>query len=236
MVPVEVIYNPVVWQPAVLPDRAEAGAGTDVWKVDVNAAYGIVAAHRKLLTPEELERGNRFRRLEDANRFYTSRVVLKLLLAAYTGVAAEEIQLQRSTAGKPEANYPVHFNISHSGNYVLLAFARQPVGVDIEYMREDFDYAPVAAQIFHPYELAYMLAPGDVLKRFYLLWTRKEAYLKMTGQGLNDQLAQLHTLHRPAVISFDVDKGYMGAVALGEEVSAPEIVYRQLIAGMAAIP
>lgn len=228
MASADLIYYPAVWQSAALPERMQPAEGADLWKVNVKEVYALVAAHRHLLTREEGERGSRFRRLEDASRFFTSRVVLKLLLAAYTGVAAEEIHIRRTAGGKPEADYPVAFNYSHSGSYVLFAFSRQQSGVDIEQMQEQFDYAPVAAQTFHPFELAYMQAGEDMRKRFYQLWTRKEAYLKMKGRGLDDQLSQLHTLRRSSIVSFDVDTEHTGALAL-EEGAAVTVVCRELV-------
>jgi len=76
----------------------------------------------------------------------------------------------------------IHFNISHSGQYVACAVANRPVGIDVQVIEE---YRPdVATKVCTGKELARIEASDDPDAEFTKLWTRKEAYLKMLGYGI----------------------------------------------------
>lgn len=79
-----------------------------------------------------------------------------------------------------------HFNISHSGEMVLCAMADAPVGCDIE--RVTGAHFEIMKRVFSTREREYILEPQDAEdknRRFFRLWTMKESYLKMTGEGLS---------------------------------------------------
>ena len=77
------------------------------------------------------------------------------------------------------------FSLSHAGGMALCAVSDGPVGCDIELVRDaPFDIAP---RVFCPGERVYLLAArdeADARRRFFTLWTLKESYMKMTGEGL----------------------------------------------------
>ena len=90
--------------------------------------------------------------------------------------------------------------MSHSGNAALLAFARgRALGVDVEYMREDFDHAAIAARFFSENEQSQLAAlpPADRYRGFFRCWTRKEAYIKAAGTGLSLPLHQFDVSLKP---------------------------------------
>ena len=86
--------------------------------------------------------------------------------------------------GKPEIK-GICFNLSHSSNMVVCAVSDKPVGCDVEKVRE----APykVADRFLNKNEKNYLEQySGDEKNReFYRLWTMKESYVKMTGEGLS---------------------------------------------------
>ena len=92
--------------------------------------------------------------------------------------------------GKPHfKTTKTSFNISHSGNYVIMAVSEYNIGIDIQRMEKSNQL--VAERNFHPNECAYINACEDeVIKqqRFYEMWTVKEAYLKNIGIGLRKPL------------------------------------------------
>ncbi len=95
--------------------------------------------------------------------------------------------------GKPYLrDYPnVHFNISHSGQYVACAVADCPVGIDVQVIGA---YRPdVAARVCNEEELAGIEASVNPATEFTKLWTRKEAYLKMLGCGIVGGIRELPT-------------------------------------------
>ncbi len=95
--------------------------------------------------------------------------------------------------GKPYLrDYPnVHFNISHSGQYVACAVADRPVGIDVQVVGT---YRPdVAVRVCSEGELAKIETSDNLATEFTKLWTRKEAYLKMLGCGIAGGIRELPT-------------------------------------------
>lgn len=93
--------------------------------------------------------------------------------------------------GKPYfAELPIYFNLSHSGDYVLCAVADVEVGADIQRM-ESIDYERIASRFFSEKECEVLRQTGaeKAKQLFYQLWTRKEAYGKLTGEGLGRVIA-----------------------------------------------
>ena len=89
--------------------------------------------------------------------------------------------------GKPYLeNYPFYFNLSHSGNYVVCAISPREVGVDIQEYRQ-VDMERLAKRFFSKEEqnaLKVCTKGKEQYELFYQLWTRKEAYGKLTGEGI----------------------------------------------------
>lgn len=94
--------------------------------------------------------------------------------------------------GKPYLkNYPFYFNISHSGKYVLCVLSEQDVGADIQWKASSVNER-VLKRFFSPREKAYWEScSGESERRdfFYQMWCRKEAYGKLTGEGIGDAVS-----------------------------------------------
>ncbi len=86
--------------------------------------------------------------------------------------------------GKPYLkNHPnIHFNVSHSGQYVVCAVADVPVGVDVQKVSE-FNIG-VTERVCNKQELTQILTSTNKASEFIKLWTQKEAYVKMLGCGI----------------------------------------------------
>lgn len=116
--------------------------------------------------------------------------------------------------GKPVlADYPdIHFNISHCKRGVACALDHRPVGIDIEVIGDALDMA-VCRHCFNDAETADILQAPSPPERFTVWWTRKEAYLKLTGEGLTDNLPALFDGGAAARVKFDThvlaDKGFV---------------------------
>lgn len=108
------------------------------------------------------------------------------------GLKPREIDFEYNQHQKPllksvEAEY---FNISHSGNHVVVAFSDMPVGIDVELMKKD--RRNIAERFFTPSEITDMNTVGsqeEQIKYFYQLWTLKESYMKAIGDGLTMSLS-----------------------------------------------
>ena len=142
--------------------------------------------------------------------------------AAFCNKKPEEIEFDFGEHGKPFViNGRVHYNISHCQNYVVLAVSEQPIGVDIEIVRE-FS-ALLAQKKFTEQEVEYIAAAGregrSMQQAFYEIWTAKEAYLKFTGAGISGGLnaltltaqnGRLYPENRAITLTYD--QSILGAV------------------------
>ncbi|MFO8039812.1 MAG: 4'-phosphopantetheinyl transferase superfamily protein [Sodalinema sp.] len=145
------------------------------------------AEDESLLAIAERERAQRYRRGEDRHRFVLTRCWLRRLLGVYLGQDPRALRFEVTSRGKPFlAGFPLLFNLSHSGDWALLAFGRdRPLGIDVEAHRS-VSVMSLARRFFQPSELARLeaLPPTEQERLFFEYWTAKEAYLKATGEGL----------------------------------------------------
>lgn len=85
------------------------------------------------------------------------------------------------------ASHNLEVSASASGDYVAVALSDRAVGVDVEQVTTRERVADVTP-LLHPNEAAAIGREADTAAAFTRLWTRKEAYLKATGEGLNAPL------------------------------------------------
>ncbi|GMK38055.1 4'-phosphopantetheinyl transferase [Paenibacillus sp. CCS19] len=139
------------------------------------------------VTPERRRRYERFRIEADAVRSLFAELVVRRIVRERYSISNEAIQFRANSYGKPELVYPaeLHFNVSHSGNWVVCAISDGPVGIDIEQIQPiDME---VSRRFFSPAEHAQLIAlpMEEQLNRFYELWTLKESFVKAVGMGLS---------------------------------------------------
>jgi 4'-phosphopantetheinyl transferase len=113
-------------------------------------------------------------------------MLARKMLAEYCCIPPESIKFSTDENGKPFAeNLNVCFNISHSGDYVLCAVSDKNIGADIELMRDIDD--KLISYVCCEEELNYVYETGaDKEKRFFEIWTAKEAYFKCIGTGITE--------------------------------------------------
>ncbi|WP_442588340.1 4'-phosphopantetheinyl transferase family protein [Pedobacter sp. AW31-3R] len=165
-----------------------------LFRIDVLPCYQEPAIV-KVVSAEELKKADKFIRIEDKRVYLVSRYMLRCLLARYIPQSPEKIQFSSMGNGKPILQKEnIHFNVSHTKKYVLIGLCASVLGVDMEYTDHHFDYLTVMDHCFNDQEKVYILDSSTPLANFYTLWTRKEALLKATGEGLTDQLNQVSCL------------------------------------------
>ena len=129
--------------------------------------------------------------IDDRKRSLAASVLIARAVKNFTGQTKEPV-IAYGQYQKPYCtNYKVHFNASHSGNYTAVAVSDSEIGIDIESLRE---YSPaVAKKYFTEGEIEYISAAKQRQqrdRRFFELWTAKEAYLKMTGEGTDSSFCR----------------------------------------------
>ena len=163
-----------------------------VWRVPLDDETRV-ESYWALLDDEERRRATRFVRDVHRRRFIAAHGALRTILAGYLDARPTALAFVNGEHGKPAlrdvtGRPPVEFNLSHSDDLALVAVARaHPVGVDLERWSE-VEHLELAERFFSPGERSALRAlahaPHLVEAGFFAAWTRKEAYLKATGQGI----------------------------------------------------
>jgi len=181
------------------------------------------------LDPIERERLAAYVRPDDRARFLLGCTMVRRLLAARFSLPAAKIELDRTCprCGKPHGKVRadgVELSVTHSGDLVGVAVSNQPVGLDVEKIDAGTDVDGLAKLALAPEEIdqLHQYDGLEKLRVFLTYWTRKEAVVKATGEGLP---ADLRTVAAYDGIQLrDVDPGYVAALAV---VSAEPPVVRR---------
>lgn len=182
----------------IAPIAGAAGScDREVHKLRVSAEMSRIDEHWQRLDTAEQQRATRFRIEADRARFVVARSSLRQLLAERIGVAARQIEFVENRFGKPclrEAHPTLHFNTSHSGDWVLHAIDNAaPVGVDVEAVRAELADIDQFKWVLSAEELASLLDTPtmDRAHAFAKVWVRKEAYVKAVGEGMSRSLPDI---------------------------------------------
>ncbi len=148
--------------------------------------------YRRLYEKARAERqhtADRFSRREDAVRCIAAEALLTDVLAARGMRSLPPVR--RGAGGKPYLDLPdFHYNLSHGGDLVALAYGAAEIGVDVEPIQDKKSRLSIASRYFTDSERMALEHPDDVdpATLFTILWTRKESYVKYTGCGLSQGL------------------------------------------------
>lgn len=179
-------------------------------------------------SPGRKDRADRLRRQEDKLHC----VVAEALLRKVLGTDAYEIR--ENNFGKPciQGREDFHYNISHSGRYVVIAWGDSEVGVDVEAWNFSANLAAIARRFFTPGEQTYV---REDPRRFYEVWTKKESYLKFIGKGLHQDLRSFNVLEPEPGIRYyhwTPEGGYSLSLCAIREARSPEFLdAEQLLSG-----
>jgi 4'-phosphopantetheinyl transferase len=220
-----------------------------VYRANLQVNRPLRPLERATLDAGELHQAERFQQPHDRRRFVRAHARLRQILASYLQVPPREVAWQTSATGKPHleslAGEPLHFNLSHSGNWALIAVARLPVGIDVERLRDLADLPAMTRRWCTSQEslrMADAATRNDSLQAFFSCWTAKEAALKAIGCGIREEVASIETppvtrrgfaaLAIPASLStapwhvawLDIDQQHLGAVVTPPDVTRIEHV------------
>ncbi len=164
-----------------------------VWLADFSS-FKKIDSYRALLNGDEFDRlrqdGESFNKMLPL----LSRALLRKTLSRYRDVPPQQWKFNRGAYGKPEiANFevPFFFNVSHSAQLAVCAICEiGPIGVDLERTDRICSADRIAHRFFAQSEVDRLLELTDEprRRRFFELWTLKEAYLKAKGVGLTQPL------------------------------------------------
>ena len=166
-----------------------------LWRATLDRPEAVRSQCWAWLSQEERERAGKFRFENGRFHYIVGRGLLRGLLGRYLNSPPDSLRFAYGPQGKPHLiDYAqISFNIAHGQGKLLLGFCRDAdLGVDIEQIRLPRRADRVAHRFFAPAEYAAFAAapPEQQAEVFFNCWTRKEAYIKATGEGLACPLHQ----------------------------------------------
>ena len=203
--------------------------------VDPDTAPGLHA----LLDVHERERMDRLRRAADRARYLAAHALVRLVLAPLVGRPAAQLRFARRCRCGAEHGKPTHpggpaFSLTHGGDLVGVAVQLDgdgPIGLDVEPVRALTDLAGMVRHVGSAAELA--RRPEWSPDAFFRTWTRKEALLKATGDGLAEPMTAI-TLGPDGVEDWCGAGAPAGPVWLRDLQPRPG--YRAAVAGLGPPP
>ena len=181
-------------------------SGVQVWAAWLDGRGAGIAGFWPTLSSQEQERAGRLAIERERARFVAARGLLRTILASCLGTEPGSVEFVYSATGKPSlggafANCGREFNVAHSGDLAVFAVARDGVvGVDVEQIRPIPDLSTLSQRYFSPRECGEInhLSGEEATRGFFKLWTRKEAWLKATGQGITGALNSIEVVGPPS--------------------------------------
>lgn len=139
----------------------------------------------ELIEEEDRKQILRYQFWQDRQRSLLGHLLSRYAIVQEYALTNKEIQIRRHAYGKPYIKdySQIHYNISHSGEWVVVAIGKSPIGIDVENRREDWDL--IGERVFSESEKYWS---QNSYKRKAILWTIKEAYVKYLGIGLSKSL------------------------------------------------
>lgn len=197
-----------------------------VWVIDCFRSDAEVCT--RCLSSAEIERADRYVRLDDRRRFTVTRAALRTILGALLLRETYEIAFAVNSNGKPFLpNSDLQFNVTHSGRYGAVAVGRTPVGIDVEWIDARVDLlTSIGMTCFSPEELSLLrcASSNERSRRAYALWTRKEAVVKALGIGIGVPLAAFNAASLDNVVRLGGIFGEDVSCAIAEfEVAADHV-------------
>ena len=171
-----------------------------VWRASVDYSESKVNKVIGFLSRDEVERANRFYFERDRMQFIVRRGILKQIIANYLAIDPKNLLFEYNRFGKPflitdSLKHDLRFNMSHSKNMAIYCIGYQKdVGIDIEYIQEDFEFHQIIDRFFSLNEKKHIqkITIDKRREAFFRIWTRKEAVLKALGKGVSFPLQKVN--------------------------------------------
>lgn len=153
----------------------------------------LLASYWAMLDVEEQARQQRFMFEKHRHQYLVSHGLVRWVLSQYTDISPRDWTFSTNEYGRPEISNPcthhpsLRFNLSHAeGMAVCAVTCVDDIGVDVEHVKRRADLRNIAHYFFAPGECESLNALDDegMRRRFFEIWTLKEAYIKGRGMGL----------------------------------------------------
>lgn len=231
-------FRTTKWEPSASILRL-GNHDLQVWRCYTDSSDLRVSRLIQLLSPDELIRAGRYVFERDRIQFVIARAFLRSVLGRYLLKSPKSLRFAYGPNGKPELSPNAYestlgFNLAHAGKLAVCAVCRsKEVGVDIESLKlpqnEISNWESVLAE--SEMNAINSLPSGDRATALLSCWTRKESFLKSTGDGLQIPLNSIEVSVNPTDLprmlsicgsreeaenwfmeAFTSEHGYVGAV------------------------
>ena len=193
------------------------------WCVSLDVSPDTCAGFYATLASDERNRSARLRFERDRRRFVVAHGALRTLLGRYLRIPPGAVRFVYNPFGKPDLSPELgrlKFSLSHSADLALIAIAADAeIGVDVELIREQSDWAELARCFFSPAEVDQLNRLPRPLhtQAFFSCWTKKEAYVKARGEGLallDETPTDAVLSRRWSLYTIQPAPGYIGALVI----------------------
>lgn len=177
---------------------------TVVFRLSLALDEPSLAQRQTLLSTDELAKAARFVVPQPRIQYIACRSALRILLANELGCQPSEVQFEYQRYGKPQVALRsferhnatarlLHFNVSHSGRWGLIALSQSPVGIDLERFQPRINAKSLITQVLSECEKAqwHKFDSKQQAEQIIRLWVCKEALLKAMGLGIAECLQQV---------------------------------------------
>ena len=156
-------------------------------------------------------------------RWIVARAGLRSILSNYCGLPLTDLEFSCGTSGKPvlagkSAQSRISFNLSHSEAVAVIAVSLDAdLGIDVERKQRIRDWQGVARRFFSARENSELMSleKSARIDAFFDCWTRKEAVIKATGEGLRARLDEFDVALSPGakvrvIADYSDEQKYIG--------------------------
>lgn len=161
-----------------------------IWHLNISQTKNHYDYFYNLLSKDEKLKVERFKFKKDKITSVMARGTLRVLFSKYLDCPTNDIIFEYGEYGKPElANHKtIQFNVSHARDIIVIALCNDyDIGIDVEYIKKDFDVLDIADNYFSKQEIKalHKIPANQQTEAFFRGWTRKEAFIKAKSQGLS---------------------------------------------------
>lgn len=153
----------------------------------------IILANR-IFSKSEIERLNQFTKTNDKKLYIAGKLLTRKAIAKIANAKPSELVFGENKFGRPKIIFPslknFDFNLSHSGEWVVLAISDSNVGIDIEKLKP-ID-TTLVKNLFHKEEMELINTAKEKLNFFYKIWVLKESYIKAIGKGFSHAVNKIN--------------------------------------------
>ena len=152
----------------------------DIWEFDLQAALEEISEQRR-------EQALKFKYEQGQRLCVLAYLLLKQALRERYGITENPV-FEYNEHGKPSiVGHPeIFFNLSHCKEAAICVVSDQPVGVDVEGIREYKE--SLVNYTMNDEEIAQIKSAENPASTFIRLWTMKEATTKLIGTGISNDM------------------------------------------------